>query len=147
MSILVFDGLTLAADSQANADHCSFPFPKIMRVEDKLVGAIGPLQSVSRLFDWASNAFLSEPREGLSPNKFPTDVKGAQLLVVSKDKGVIRYNGSPTPLLHGMNKIAIGEGAPFAYGALHMGATAEQAVAAAIQFSPHCSGQPMSLAL
>lgn len=72
---------------------------------------------------------------------------GAQLVVISKEKGLIRYNGNPITLLHGHNKIAIGEGAPFAYGALYMGATAEQAVAAAIHYSVHCNGVPEVLTL
>lgn len=72
---------------------------------------------------------------------------GAQLLVVSKEKGVVRYRDTAIPYLHGSNKFAIGEGAPFAYGALFMGATAEQAVLAAIDGSPHCNGQVISLKL
>ena len=68
-------------------------------------------------------------------------------MLSSKEKGLVRYNGSCIPLVHGLNKIAIGEGAPFAYGALHMGATAEQAVAAAILYSPYCNGVPEVLSL
>lgn len=79
---------------------------------------------------------------------FPAIVgSGTQLLLVSKEKGVVRYRDSSIPYLHGLNKLAIGEGAPFAYGALFMGATAEQAVLAAIDGSPHCNGQVISLKL
>ena len=66
---------------------------------------------------------------------------------MSKEKGVVRYRDTAIPYLHGLNKLAIGEGAPFAYGALFMGATAEQAVLAAIDGSPHCNGQVVSLSL
>lgn len=82
------------------------------------------------------------------PAQFPQVVgTNFQLLLLSKEKGVVRYRDSSIPYLHGNQKLAIGEGAPFAYGALFMGATAEQAVAAAIEFSPHCNGSPISLSL
>lgn len=77
---------------------------------------------------------------------FPKN-SGAQLLVLTKDKGLQRYKNASIPYLHGSNNYAIGEGAPFAYGALFMGATAEQAVAAAIDGSPHCNGTAITFSL
>lgn len=78
---------------------------------------------------------------------FPHSSSGGTLLVLTKEKGLLRYKDLPIPYLHGANNYAIGEGAPFAYGAMFMGATAEEAVAAAIDGSPHCNGHVVSLSL
>ena len=157
MSVIVFDGQgTIAADSLANGPTHSFPYPKVVRLEASipsltdqtlpqhtiLAGVVGPLQASTQLLNWLT--------QGLAPSTFPYKwVAGtnAQLITVTKEEGLKRYNGQPIPHLHGLNKFAIGEGAPFAYGALYMGATAEQAVAAAIHYSPDCNGEVVSLSL
>lgn len=77
---------------------------------------------------------------------FPINT-GGTLLLLTKEKGLLRYKDLPIPYLHGANNYAIGEGAPFAYGAMFMGATAEEAVAAAIDGSPYCNGHVVSLNL
>lgn len=139
MSVLVWDGTTLASDSHANNGNLAFPIEKLWLVSDgRIAGAVGPLRGVATLREW-SQAGMNSP--------FPLSSDGAQLLVVSKEKGVERYSGRSTPHLHGLNKLAIGEGAPWAYGALYMGATAEQAVAAAIEGCVHCNGQAVSMVL
>lgn len=152
MSVLVFDGMSLATDSFANNGDQAFPYQKLWRTTAypitttsqamALCCVVGPLSLASALRHWCNT--------GLSPSEFPSNVQpssGAQLVVVSKEKGLLRYNGSPIPHLHGLNKIAIGEGAPFAYGAMDYGATAEQAVATAIKYSVHCNGVPEVLHL
>lgn len=137
MSILVSDGTSVATDTFGNAENISFPLVKLIKEPStgSVAGAIGPLPQVPLLLKW----FIT----GLQPEQFPKGIAGtgAQLVVVSKDKGTVRYNGTPVPILHGFNTIAIGEGAPFAYGALYAGATLEQAVEAAILYSPHCNGK------
>lgn len=82
----------------------------------------------------------------MSPPQFPSQT-GAQLVVLTKEKGLQRYKNSATPYLHGKNSLAIGEGAPYAYGAMFMGASAEQAVAAAIHHCIHCNGESFSIEL
>lgn len=82
----------------------------------------------------------------MKSNDYPTNF-GATLIVLTKEKGLQRYKNSAIPYLHGAADYAIGEGAPFAYGALFMGATAEEAVAAAIYCSPDCNGSVTSFTL
>lgn len=103
----------------------------------RLAGAVGPLPALAQFRKWTDAGCVT-------PFVPVTD---AQLVIVTPDKGLIRYKDSATPYLHGHNTYAMGEGAPFAYGALFMGATAEQAVAAAIHNSPHCNGHVVSLSL
>ena len=82
----------------------------------------------------------------MTPTLFPAR-SGGTLLVLTKEKGLQRYKNTAIPYLHGAADYAIGEGAPFAYGALFMGATAEEAVAAAIHHSPDCNGSVTSFTL
>lgn len=140
MSVIVFDKHKLACDSFMNNGVVNSPMQKIWRSTKLLCGSIGLVQEIGLLKQWQE--------QGLKPDKYPlTPGSKSQLVIVSPELGCVRYNGSPVPVLHGFNKFAIGEGAPFAYGALYMGATAEQAVAAAIYYSPHCNGEPVSLSL
>jgi len=137
----------LAADSHVNSNMqldssacaLAYPYPKLWRLsETTLAGAVGPLQAVALLQQWTL--------EGCNLDKFPTNT-GGTLLLLTKEKGLLRYKDVPIPYLHGANNYAIGEGAPFAYGAMFMGATAEEAVAAAIDGSPYCNGHVVSLSL
>lgn len=147
MSVVVFDGTSLAADSMANGSMSSVPFPKLTKLSQTggstmVAGVIGPTLAATQLLRWAE--------AGLVPEQFPSKEvfgSGAQLLVVSKEKGVEKYSETAIPTLHGLNKFAIGEGAPFAYGAMFAGADAVKAVEAAIHYSPHCNGSPEVLHL
>jgi hypothetical protein len=140
MSVLVYDGTSLAADSMANNGHTLFPYSKLWQTGATFWGTTGYLQEMAQLRQWVE--------QGLVPEQYPlSQASQSQLVQVSKEKGAVRYKGSALPLLHGRNKFAIGEGAPYAYGALFMGATAEQAVAAAIYYSVHCGGEPEVLCL
>lgn len=146
MSVLVYDGKSIGTDSLANNGEVSFPFGKLWYMAstngNSLLGAIGPLQAVGALRQWSD--------QGFRPTQFPTAmVNGtpAQLVVLTKEKGLVRYNKSPVPLLHGYEKLAIGEGAPWATAALEMGASAEEAVRIAIKYCVHCNGEPVVLSL
>lgn len=149
MSVIVHRNNTLAADSHANSGELAFPYTKLWELiptsstdiiiqNRTLCGAVGPLQSVAALQQWTL--------QGCESKNFPTN-SGGTLLLLTKEKGLLRYKDVPIPYLHGANNYAIGEGAPFAYGAMFMGATAEEAVAAAIDGSPHCNGHVVSLSL
>lgn len=152
MSVVVRKGDVLAVDSHANSsgrqhdnsESLAFPYPKLWAAEHPrlqvpaLFAAVGPLQAVARLQQWVET--------GMKAADMPSN-SGAQLLVLTKEKGLQRYKNSATPYLHGSYNYAIGEGAPFAYGALFMKATAEEAVAAAIDGSPFCNGSVISLSL
>jgi len=146
MSVIVHRNGTLAADSHVNCEtmhsnsQCdlAYPYNKLWRLSSSLAGAVGPLQAVAAFQQWTL--------QGCTPEEFPLNT-GGTLLLLTKEKGLLRYKDLPIPYLHGANNYAIGEGAPFAYGAMFMGATAEEAVAAAIDGSPHCNGHVVSLSL
>jgi ATP-dependent protease HslVU (ClpYQ) peptidase subunit len=140
MSVVVWDGTTLAADSYGNNGETCFPVTKLWKDDaDNLYGAVGGVQAINLLQEWSKYQGRSNYPEEARLNK-------ATLLVIKKDKYVIRYYGSPVPIQSPLKSVlAIGEGSQYAYGALDMGATAEQAVAVAIKRSVHCNGEPVSI--
>ncbi len=157
MSVLVFDGETLAADSHIQNGQLTHRFDKIIEVPANaamntprvLAGGVGSLDQLGPALQWVI--------DGQRKDKVLTFWGGAQLVVITKDKGLVRFvRDTRTPFLHGFNKLAIGEGAPFAYGAMTametLGTTggytpAWVAVEAAIEHSPQCNGEPITLKL
>lgn len=133
MSVLVWDGVTLAADRAANDGQTKMSVVKLWCASDKLIGGVGNMHTVHRLRDWII--------DGRNLEDFPSDSNslGTHVVVVTKDKGLVRYlPDNPYGIEHGFNAIALGTGRDFAYGALAMGATAEQAVEIANKYSTTC---------
>lgn len=138
MSILVWDGKLLASDSHANDGVTSFPLEKIWRTDkNELIGGVGGVNDVNYMREW----WLA----GARVSEFPKVTSQNEFIVISKDRGVIRYKDRPLALLHGHTKCAFGTGRQFAYGALFAGASAEFAVRAAIKYDPSCGGYPVAI--
>jgi len=134
MTVIVYDGSTLAVDRSMIKGDVLHSATKCQVIGHTVLTGHGMGTQVAALYHWY--------KTGAQPDKFPISVRTnplAELIVVTKD-GLLRYEGSPHPIEHGKSKCAFGEGSPFAYGALAMGATAKDAVDVAIQFSPYCGG-------
>jgi hypothetical protein len=106
---------------------------KAWRVGNAILTGVGSMTLVLTMRDWYIN--------GHHPIQFPTEQtlpdRWCEFIVATPD-GLFRYERSPIPIEHGKNKCAFGAGKDFAYGALAMGATAEQAVTIANRYSIHC---------
>lgn len=132
MTVLVWDGKTLATDGAATDGRAKWPSTKAWRHGGVILSGAGPLQAILEMRDWYRN--------GARPVDFPNVQKGpswCHFIVVSK-AGLFRYEQSPVPVEHGTMQCAFGEGKEFAYGALAMGATAAQAVEIVNKFCPTC---------
>lgn len=131
MTIIVWDGSSLAVDSGATDGFTIWEQEKVWKHGDELITGFGNTNAVLALRKW----YLS----GADENQFPRmgDRRG-ELIVVTIKNGLLRYEDSPHPLEHGFNKCAFGAGKDFAYGALAMGATAEQAAIIATKYSVYC---------
>jgi hypothetical protein len=106
---------------------------KAWRLGNAVLTGVGNMTLVLAMRNW----YVA----GRDASKFPTEQtlpdRWCEFIVATPD-GLFRYERSPIPIEHGKNKCAFGYGKDFAYGALAMGATAEQAVSIANKFSPHC---------
>ena len=136
MTVIVWDGRTLAVDSAALQGNVVHRADKVVLINGnrELLTGHGDAALVLQLVDWykagadvATFPFTS----GFSHNP-------AELIVLRRD-GLYRYEG-PHPIYHGQNACAFGDGADFAYGALYVTMFSAKAVAAACEYSPSCAG-------
>ncbi len=136
MTVIVWDGSTLATDSAASDEVVQWKSTKAWyhgEGDDRLIlSGTGPLASIVAMREWF--------KEGYADSEFPIIqvTHPCHFIVISPHVGLYRYEQSHTPIEHGRDSCAFGEGREFAYGALFMGANAAQAVAAANEYSPHC---------
>ena len=130
MSVVVWDGKSLAVDRGATDGFTMWELEKAWEIGDEVVTGVGPLDVILRLVTWY--------RGGCGADAFPRSAQDAELIIASP-VGLRRItSASPTQINHGLNLCAFGAGRDFAYGALAMGATAEQAVKVACRFSVSC---------
>ena len=142
MTVVVWDGKTLATDRQANDGYMKWEAEKAWYVRRSIehaempshksvyyiVSGVGTLGSILKMRDcFKSHGDLSTLE--IQPNS-------AELIVVSsKGLTVWSSNGTSVELSAPM---AFGEGREYALGAMAMGATASEAVQIANEYSLHC---------
>lgn len=135
MSVIVWDGKTLAADKQASSGNLIRTQTKIFRHGDLLIGGAGTTTSVEALRNWVLG--------GCDPEKFPklpTDAGHTDLWVINRNGVIRKFEDSPFPVSYDDKVFAEGSGRDFAYGAMAMGADAVTAVKVAIRYDKHCGG-------
>lgn len=139
MTIIVWDGKTLAADKQATDDGVRRTVTKIRRVKSGpnkgcLIGGSGACAQSNALMNWFE--------AGGDPEFFPKYQENEQLAailtVITPDKKILRYEYTPTPIVFEDEQYCTGSGRDFAYGALALGADAVNAVAVACEFMVDC---------
>ena len=139
MSIVVWDGTSLAADRQATNFNMRFETRKIFRLADnEVVAFTGGTPEVCGLLDWVKNGSKKEEWP-----KFQEDKEHwARMILVSKDSmGAITvniYEHLPYPFKHYGRFSAWGVGRDFAIGALEMGADAKRAVEVTCKYNTDC---------
>ena len=143
MTIIVADrrNRLMAADTLVTEDDLKvYHTAKIFRCADgALVGAAGENDACFAFLDWAVNGRKGKPTR--------QSFKGMTGMVLEPSGRLLRFEGHPRPdeLLDAAT--ACGSGREVAMGALHVGASAEAAVRAAIALSAHCGGDVTVLAL
>lgn len=133
MSVIAWDGRTLAADSQATCADMRQHCVKIQRLPGVIVATTGQLNHHDALVTW----WCAGAKAADAPAWMATD-EWTRLVVVSASS-VIAYErwGLPNDC-SAEPFFAWGSGRDFAMGALAHGATAEEAVAIACRFSINC---------
>lgn len=134
MTVIAWDGKTLAADKRACIGTMISTVTKIQRIGNLLVGGAGDFGYVLAMFDW-----IKKGRRALS---FPDDQRSAdnwQLVIVIEVDGTASiYERTPFPVRYEQTFVAIGSGREFARAALYMGATAAEAVSVACALDNGC---------
>ena len=129
MSVVVWDGRYLCADRAINDGHTVYPLDKIVEIYRGTTWAccVGPIHRTSRIMAYYM---------GRAPHGFcVTEFNEVRMVIANHATGLIRMLGPGQFINHGYSPCAFGDASDFAYGALAMGATAEQAVIAAQKYS------------
>jgi len=133
MTVIAFDGKTLAADKRSSSNSVIHVITKIHRIGNLLVAHSGPVDFGLVMVEWV--------RSGRVPEKFPASQRGsdwAPVLVIEADGSMSSYNQAPYPIRWEGRFGAIGSGREYALAAMHLGKTAAEAVAVACALDPSC---------
>lgn len=135
MTVICWDGRTLAADKRMDCNGYPATVTKIFRMPDgSLIGGAGDSDVISALRQW----YL----DGCNPGAYP-DNRGEQgcyatLMVVTAAREVRLYLSSPIPIQMHNQTFAIGSGADYALAVMHLGHSAKKAVEVACALDTGC---------
>lgn len=132
MTIIVYDGVTLAMDGAGIHEGAKVPIVKAWQtIGDEVVAGVGNAAQIAVMRDWYTAGAKSEtfPETQRASNPW------CELIVVGKH-GLKRYENTPSAIQHGHHKCAFGVGKDFAYGALGAGADAQKAAQVALSYAP-----------
>lgn len=133
MTVIAWDGVTLAADKMLYFDSSHAVCTKIFKLDGVLAGFAGSAATGNECMAWI--------RGGRVPEEFPkkqAESNIGSLLVIETDGRIHQYYNSPYPTLIEDDYFAIGSGDEYALAAMYLGNTAEVAVKTAIALSPSC---------
>lgn len=133
MTIIAWDGTTLAADKRAIAQSHCWTITKIARVGEFLVGVSGRGEKIREFQQWIER--------GRVPEQYPKRNSEEEWfcgLVIGRDGVIEHYEASPLPMIVEDPTHAIGTARDFARAAMHLGKTAREAVELACLFSADC---------
>lgn len=135
MTVIAWDGKTLAADKRACNGTLRSVTTKIRRVGKDLVGYTGDASEGEELLAWF--------RFGADPEKFPAHLRSdsqhwARLVVVTPKREVLVFERGPHPVVFEDRFFAAGSGRDFALAAMHLGKSATEAVEVASVFDTSC---------
>lgn len=139
MTVIAWDGSTLAADTLAVTGNLIGHTRKIHRVRGMLVGASGNSATACELVEWA--------RKGFKLKDYPAAQKSdywARMMVIMPDKSICIYENASHVPIHFVDKYyAIGCGSDIAMAIMANGGNAYDACAAACKVLVDC-GLPIT---
>lgn len=133
MTVVAWDGTTMAADRQGEF-FCTKTFrTKIRRIGSVIVGCAGEARASEAVCKWLE--------AGSAVDTFPkiAEADKANLLIAGPD-GLFLYENSPHPMRLENKFFAIGSGGDAAMAAMHLGFDAKRAVEVACEVSTGCGG-------
>lgn len=135
MTVVAWDGLTLAADKLSTDGTSRRTSTKVVRASNgALMAACGDASRCREIEAWYER--------GAKPEDFPPTQRiadtAAWLLVVEPGPVLKYFQVTPYALVIEDRQFAMGSGRDYAMAAMHLGKTAEAAVAVAIALCPEC---------
>lgn len=143
MTVIAWDGRTLAADKLACNGNTRSTTTKIFSIDGVLVGVTGDLSIGMEMVDWY--------KDGAKQGKFPASnrdpSKGCSLVIIRKDSTVWKYESSPFPFQVEGKFAAFGCGDVGALVAMSTGCDSKRAVELVSQFDNGCGNGVDTLSL
>lgn len=143
MSVIAWDGTTLAADKRASCGGFFHTTRKILRANGCLLGFTGGTDFGEQMVNWWIR--------GANADDFPPSQRDkddwAGLLVVMPDGTLFKYERTPYPITIQERMHALGSGRDFAMAAMFCGRTAAEAVGIACRFDSGCGNGVDTLTL
>jgi len=134
VTVIAWDGNTLAADKLVVNGNSKATLTKIFRVGDLLVGLAGSISFASQMLNWI--------KEGRKPKDFPDSLKDKDdwvpAIVIEPNGRVLKYERTPYPTIIEDKFAAIGCGRDFALAAMALGKPAREAVKLASRLDNSC---------
>ena len=134
MTVIAWDGTTLAADKMTSFGGLHGTTTKLHRIGSLLVGGCGNTAMIQEMLTWIKN--------GRQVDKFPERQRDPQectsIMVISEDSVILQYENTPYPLVIQNPYWAIGSGRDFAMASMFLGKTALEAVEVASTLCNDC---------
>lgn len=132
MTVIAWDGKTLAADKRATNGSTTYALTKVFRVGERLVGFAGQADRMGEFRAWFE--------AGGDPHTFPTNTgeDAAYFMAVRRDGVIERYESTGWPIIVEAPHFACGDGRDYALAAMHLGCDAREAVGVACHFDAGC---------
>ena len=133
MTVIAWDGKSIAADRQEQIGYLHFTTAKMQRTKaGEVMAGAGKASKVGVMMEWYNS--------GADRDKYPEFQSGDDfvLLVVVDKYGCRVYERESLPIRHDDDFVAWGMGAEVAMGAMGHGATAKEAVLIANQYCQGC---------
>ena len=143
MTVIAWDGKTLAADKLACFGATRGTVTKIFRSGSCLLAVAGNLSAGMEMIEWF--------KAGAVPADYPpgnrTENSGASLIVVRSDRTVWKFESSPAPFRVEGDFCAFGCGDESALIAMECGKSAREAVELTSKYNTGCGNGTDALAL
>ena len=133
MTIICWDGKTLAADKQLTQGSSKQTVTKIWRTQLGLLAICGDLMKALEMKSWLLQGLPNE----LYPEYDRDEHHGTELVVVN-DYEIVAYSKSPYPYKIEDKKFAMGSGRDFALAAMHLGYNALASIQVACALDSNC---------
>jgi ATP-dependent protease HslVU (ClpYQ) peptidase subunit len=133
MTVIAWDGKTLAADRMMEMNGGKFPITKIRRLPDgTLIGSAGDTPRAMQIVEWIENGCVAGKLPAVQGDMY------ARALHIRSDGKAVLYANNDQPIIVEQPFMAIGSGQDYANTAMYLGHGARQAVAIASELCASC---------
>ena len=143
MTVVAFDGRSVAADRRLNYGSMTGQTCKVFQTAHGILGGAGNLAQIREMLAWLN--------KGALPKDFPDAQRNANdsptLMRVLPTGQVLIYEHSPYPYQIDSPFWAIGSGSAYAMAAMHLGRSSREAVEVACALDSSCGNGIDELAL